>query len=375
MKYSDGRILAEDLKSQLNLPPFNNSAVDGYAIIKKDLKNKKSFFCSRRVAAGDNKNILIKSGEAVRVFTGAKMPSNSSTVIMQENVEKKGRKIILLKTPTLGDNYRLKGEDIKKNRKILPKGARINQQNINLIAAAGIRKIKVYKKINIGFFTSGNELRKPTIKLKNSDINNSNYYALNALLDKKYISKKYLGNLKDNLETVKKSLMIASKKFNIIITAGGASVGDEDHLINALLSIGKIYFWRAAIKPGRPLAFGKINKCYVVCLPGNPVSVQLLYAMLIKPLILKLCGGSLELPSSSKIYSNFNMKKKTKRMEWLRVIKTKINEKDFATKYPKQGSGMISSISYSNGIIEVGEDVSLIKKDDIFEFYDFESLF
>ena len=174
---------------------------------------------------------------------------------------------------------------------------------------------------------------------------------------------------------MKNNLIKASKKFNIIITAGGASVGEEDHLINALCGLGKLYFWKAAIKPGRPLAFGKINKCYVVCLPGNPVSVQLLYGMLIKPLILKLCGSTLKLPSSSKIHVNFNMKKKTKRMEWLRVTKTTKNKKDFAIKYPKQGSGMISSISYSSGIIEIGEEVSLIKKGDLFEFYDFESLF
>ena len=161
----------------------------------------------------------------------------------------------------------------------------------------------------------------------------------------------------------------------MIITAGGASVGDEDHLIDALANLGKIFFWRAAIKPGRPIAFGKINKCFIICLPGNPVSVQLLYAMLIKPLIIKLCGGVLELPSSSKIHANFYMKKKTKRMEWLRVIKMKHNKKDYANKYPKQGSGMISSISYSNGIIEIDEGISKIKKGDIFEFYDFESLF
>ncbi len=372
---SNGRILAEDLISQINLPPFNNSAVDGYALIKKDLNLKKIFTCTRRVAAGDNKKIIIKPGEAVRVFTGARMPSNSSTVVMQENVIIEGKNIRLLKTPLFGENYRLKGEDIKKNKKILLKGTKINQQNLNLIAAAGIRKIKVYKKIKIGFFTSGNELRRPTKRLKNSEINNSNYYALNGLLDKNYITKKYLGNLRDNLKFVKNNLISASKKFNIIITAGGASVGDEDHLINALSSLGKIYFWRAAIKPGRPLAFGKIKKCYVICLPGNPVSVQLLYAMLITPLILKLCGGFLKLPNSSKIYTNFNMKKKTKRMEWLRVTKTMKNKKDIANKYPKQGSGMISSISYSSGIIEIGEEVSSIKKGDVFEFYDFENLF
>ena len=160
-----------------------------------------------------------------------------------------------------------------------------------------------------------------------------------------------------------------------IVGAGGASVGDEDHLIKVLSELGKVYFWRAAIKPGRPIAVGKINKCFVICLPGNPVSVQLLYAMLVKPLIEKLSGGNFKLPSSSKITANFSMKKKTKRMEWLRVNKETINNKNIANKFPKQGSGMISSISYSDGIIEIDENVSQVKKGDIFDFYNYESLF
>ncbi len=361
LENSEDRFLYENIKSKINLPPFNNSAVDGYAILKADLKTKKIFFCNRRIAAGDNKNIKVKPGEAVRIFTGAKMPTNSSTIVMQENTYKKGNKIHLIKIPKFGDNYRLKGEDIKKNQKILEKGSKLNQQNINLIAATGISKIKVFKKIKIGFFTSGNELRKPTKNLKNSEINNSNYYSLNNLLDKNFIEKKYCGNLKDNFKSIKNKIFYSSKKFNVIITAGGASVGDEDHVIKVLSELGKVYFWRAAIKPGRPIAVGKINNCYIICLPGNPVSVQLLYAF--------------KLPSSSKIIVNFSMKKKTKRMEWLRVNKETINNKNIANKFPKQGSGMISSISYSDGIIEIDENVSQVNKGDIFDFYNYESLF
>ena len=141
------------------------------------------------------------------------------------------------------------------------------------------------------------------------------------------------------------------------------------------LKVGKIFFWKAAIKPGRPIAVGKINKTFVVCLPGNPVSVQLLFAMLIIPFIKSLAGGKFEIPKSELIYSYFNMKKKNKRMEWLRVIKKRIKNKNYAIKFPKQGSGMITSISYSDGIIEIPEDVSKIKKEDIFEFYNFDHIF
>ena len=375
LQNSLGRFLYTDLKSKVDIPPFNNSAVDGYAILKKDLKNKKIFYCNRKILAGSKKNLRIKSGETIRVFTGAKMPLNSSTVVMQENTIKNNNKIRILKVPSLGDNYRIKGEDIKKNQKILFKGSQINQKNINLIAASGIKKVEVFKKIKIGFFTSGNELRQPTKNLKKSEIINSNYFALNSLLDKSFISKKYLGNLKDNLKLVKNKIFAASKNNNIIITSGGASVGEEDHLIKALSDLGNIFFWKAAIKPGKPIALGKINNCYVICLPGNPVSVQLLFVMLLNPLIKKLSGGNFNLPKSSKIVVNFNMQKKTRRMEWLRIIRKTLNNINIAIKYPKQGSGMISSVSYSDGIIEIDEEITQIKKGDIFDFYDFENLF
>ena len=375
LQNSLGRFLYTDLKSKVDIPPFNNSAVDGYALLKKDLNNKKILYCNRKILAGSKKNLKIKSGETIRVFTGAKMPLNSSTVVMQENTIQNNNKITISKFPKLGENYRLKGEDIKKNQKILLKGSQINQKNINLIAASGIKKVEVFKKIKIGFFTSGNELRRPTKNLKKSEINNSNYFALNSLLDTSFISKKYLGNLKDNLKVVKKKIFAASKKNNIIITSGGASVGEEDHLIKALSDLGDIFFWKAAIKPGKPIALGKINNCYVICLPGNPVSVQLLFAMLINPLIKKLSGGNFNLPKSSKIVANFNMQKKTRRMEWLRIIRKTLNNKNIAIKYPKQGSGMISSITYSDGIIEIDADTSVIKKGDIFDYYDFDNLF
>ena len=168
IKNCKDRILAQDLISTINLPPFNNSAVDGYAILSSEINNKSFLIGDNRIAAGDNKNIKIKKGQAIRIFTGAKMPTNSSTVIMQENINVFNNKIIVKKKPSKGQNTRLKGEDIKKNKKILKKGTRIDTNYINLIAAIGFRKIKVFKKIKIGFFTSGDELRKPIKHLKNS---------------------------------------------------------------------------------------------------------------------------------------------------------------------------------------------------------------
>ena len=372
---AEDKILAENIYSKINLPPFKNSAVDGYAILKYDLNNSQKIISKTRIAAGDSKEVKINKGEVVRIFTGAKMPLNSNTVVMQENTKLENNKLKLLKIPNYGENCRHKGEDISKGKLVLKKGSKIDVKNLNLIAAIGYNKVKVYSKIKVGFFTSGNELVKPTTKLTKSKINNSNFFLLNSLLNKNYISKRFLGNLSDNYKKVENNLLKNISKFNMIITTGGASVGDEDHLVKALENNGKIFFWRAAIKPGRPIAVGKIQNTYIVCLPGNPVSVQLLYAFIVKPLILKLLGTPLKKISAEKLKTNFSMIKKTKRLEWLRVSKKFINNEYVIVKHPKQGSGMISSISYSDGIVEIPEHVSSIKKGDIFNYYDFDKLF
>ena len=372
---AEDKILAENIYSKINLPPFKNSAVDGYALLKKDLNKTPKKINQNRVAAGDTTSHKIKEGEVIRIFTGAKMPSNSDTVVMQENTEISDNKLSLLKVPVYGDNCRHKGEDIYKGSLVLKKGTKIDTKNLNLIAAIGYSKIKVYAKIKIGFYTSGNELVKPTTKLKNSKINNSNFYLLNSLLNKNYITKKFLGNLPDNANKIKKNLLKEVSKYNMIITTGGASVGDEDHLIDTLKNNGEIFFWRAAIKPGRPIAIGKIKKTYIVCLPGNPVSVQLLFVFVVKPLIYKLIGSLINNVQPEKIATNFSMIKKTKRLEWLRVSKKLIKDKYVLLKHPKQGSGMITSISYSDGVVEIPEDVSFINKGDVFDYYDFDKLF
>ena len=201
---AEDKILAENIYSKISLPPFKNSAVDGYALLKQDLNKTPKKINNIRVAAGDTANHKIKGGEVIRIFTGAKMPSNSTTVVMQENTEIIDNKLFLIKIPIYGDNCRHKGEDISKGSLVLKKGTKIDTKNLNLIAAIGYSKIKVYVKIKIGFYTSGNELVEPTTKLKNSKINNSNYYLLNSLLNKNYITKNFLGNLPDNADKKKK---------------------------------------------------------------------------------------------------------------------------------------------------------------------------
>lgn len=370
------RFLAEDLKSEINLPPFKNSAVDGYALLKTDILQKKTNLnYKQRVAAGDKTPRNIRIGEATRIFTGAQMPSNSFTVVMQENVILHKNNITIKKMPSYGENCRLAGEDIKKGKKILFNGDKISTTNINLIAAIGIKNIFVKKKINIGYFTSGNELRQPSEKLKGSEINNSNYFSLKALLNKPYIDSKYLGILKDKEEIITKYFLKNINKYHVIITTGGASVGEEDHIIKIINKLGKLYFWKTAIKPGRPLAFGKIQNTIIICLPGNPVSVHLLYGMIIRPFLEYLCSDKFLAPEGILAKTNFAMKKKNKRLEWLRVNIDKKKKYLVVSKYHKQGSGMISSMVFADGILEIPEEVSQISKNQFYTYYSFKSLF
>ena len=370
------RFLAEDVKSEINLPPFKNSAVDGYALLKTDILNKRNHLVSnQRVVAGDKHPQNIKKGEALQIFTGAKMPLNADTIVMQENVIIKKNNILIKKMPFYGENCRFVGEDIKKGKKILQKKDKITVSNINLIAAIGKKNVLVKKKINIAYFTSGNELRNPTENLKESEINNSNYYSLKALLTKPYINSKYLGILRDNEDIIKKSFLENINKFNIIITSGGASVGQEDHLIKILNQLGKVYFWKTAIKPGRPLAVGRIKNTIIICLPGNPVSVHLLYGMIVRPFIEYLCGGKFIPPEYVHAKTDFIMKKKNKRLEWLRGKINKKKKNLVVSKYDKQGSGMISSVAFADGILEIPEEVNHISKGQLYNYYSFKNLF
>ena len=374
---SYGRISSSDIKSKINIPPFNNSAVDGYALHSKDIKNKKNLKCIYRITAGDNKKVYLKSGEVARIFTGACMPKNSNTVVMQENtIIDKNKNIKLKKIPQLGENCRLYGEDIAVGERVLKLGQEINTTNINLLAAIGKSQIKVTRHLKVGYFTNGNELKEPTEKLQYGEINNSNHYSLYSLLRNNYIKSKYLGILPDNRKKIIKNLINDIDKYDVIITTGGASVGEEDYLIKIIKELGKLIFWKTLIKPGRPLALGKIKKTLIICLPGNPVSVHLLYGMLIKPFFKHLLGSKLLTPKSYTAKVNFSMRKKTKRLEWIRVnIYEKKSGTIIVNKYPKQGSGMISSIAFSDGIIEIPESISQINIGDKFDLYLFKDIF
>ena len=373
-----GRILSKDIISKINVPPSNNSAVDGYAFKHSDL-NKKSetiLKLAGRITAGQNFNKKIKKGEIARIFTGARVPEGADTVIMQEDCNTTDNEIVLKPGIFKGANIRKKGEDIKYGKKIISKGSKLKAQDIALIASVGIKEIGVFEKLTVGIFTTGNELYEPGTKTSNSGIYDSNRYCLKNLLETINCSVKDYGIKKDNEKLIKNTLKKISKECDLIITTGGMSVGEEDYVRKVLEKNGSLNFWNIAIKPGRPLAIGKIDKTIIICLPGNPVSVYLLFGMIIKPFLEFLCSSRMTMPNNYIAKANFSMQKKTERLEWLRVvIDKKIDSEIYVNKYLKQGSGIISSISFSDGIIEIPEQVSQINKGDKFDLYLFSELF
>ena len=380
LENSEGRILAKNLISKINVPSYNNSAVDGFAFNFEDFKKNKGFL--KKIGSSSPGKPFFKkidSGESIEIFTGSylisKTRKSADTVVMKEDCEVKGSKLKIMRLPQKGANIRLMGEDIKKGKIIMKKGSKIRPVDLGFISSIGINKFSVYKKIKVGIFSSGNELSTNNKTKQKYKIFDSNKITLFTLLEKLHCEVIDLGIIEDDYQESIKKLNYAASQVDLIITTGGVAGSESDLIVKAVNRIGELNLWKLAIKPGRPLAFGSIQGKPFFGLPGNPVSVQLLYAMLVKPLIEKLSGGNFKLPTSSKITANFSMKKKTKRMEWLRVNKETINNKNIANKFPKQGSGMISSISYSDGIIEIDENVSQVNKGDIFDFYSYESLF
>jgi molybdopterin molybdotransferase len=360
-----GRILSKDIISKINVPPFNNSAVDGYAFKYSDLnkKNETTLKLTGRITAGQNFNKKIKTGEIARIFTGAKVPEGADTVIMQEDCNDTDNQIVLKPGIFKEANIRKKGEDIKYGKKILLKGSKLKAQDIGLIASIGIKEIHVFEKLTVGIFTTGNELYEPGAKTSNSGIYDSNRYCLKNLLKTINCSVKDYGIKKDNEKLIKNTLKKISKECDLIITTGGMSVGEEDYVRKVIEKNGSLNFWNIAIKPGRPVALGNIFKKSFIGLPGNPVSVMITFLKIALPTINKLSGFSSPKEKNFIVTTDFNFKKKSGRKEFLRVtISKNLNGQIKIKNYPKSGSGVFTSMVETDGLIELPEKLTYLKK-------------
>ena len=359
---SIGRILAKDIHSKINVPGFDNSAMDGYTIAlnENDLsKTNQTFNVVDRIAAGSTGNAL-KKGDAARIFTGAPIPKGANTVVMQEECQasEDGSEITIKRALELNENIRPIGNDILKNDVILRAGKKIKPEDISLAASVGIGELEVFKRLKVGVFFTGDELVEPGNSLTAGKIYNSNRYALVALLKNAGCEVVNLGNIKDNFDSTCVALENLSEVCDLIMTTGGVSVGEEDHVKPAVEKLGSLNLWKIKMKPGKPLAYGQVRNIPFIGLPGNPVSSFVTYCIFALPFIKKMQGNSKFKNEAIKVKTNFDCKRAKPRREYARVQIDYSSEIPLASLYPKQGSDVMSSVVWADGIIEIPENTT-----------------
>lgn len=373
-----GRILFHNIISQLNVPRHNNSAVDGYAFNVGDLSTKES--TSLKVVGlaytGKPYTNKINARQCIRIMTGALIPEGVDTVVMQEHIVLKNRNISVNNPPKIGENIRLAGEDIKLGETILHAGRLITAADIGLLASVGITEIKVQRKLKIALASTGNEVIDIGSACATGQIYDSNKYCLYAALLRPSIEIINMGILADNPKTLQNNFDKYSKIVDVIISSGGVSVGDADYVKTALQKSGKINFWKIAIKPGRPLAFGRLGKSIFFGLPGNPVAVMVTFYQFVLPALEFILGiKDRAIVPTFKAKTLENIRKKPGRTEIVRAILQQDNDGKLTVKTTgKQGSGVLSSMSLANAFIVLEHDKSSVKIGEMVTVQAFSSL-
>jgi len=373
-----GRYLAEDIKSKINIPPQDNSAVDGIAINYLKYKNN-SNYCYEIISeinAGDIFKKKIGKNQCVKVSTGAHLPNYLDTVIMIEDVKFLNNKLVELpKILTTKKNVRKKGEDIKKGKIIITKKTVLRSQEIGLLASINKITIKVFEKIKIAIVSNGNELVNPGTTKKNNQIYYSNRFMLMDLLKLPCNIVTDSGILNDDYEKIKRKIIALKEKNDLIVISGGASVGHKDYVVKIIKKIGKIIFSSIAIKPGRPMSFGILdNKIPILILPGNPVASFVTFNLFGNFILNCMHGLISKKPDFFLVKSNFNMMKKYGREEYLRGKLIRKKNELFVNKYSTEGAGILSSVVWSDGLIKLNAETKQIKINDYLQFFPYSKI-
>lgn len=367
------RVLADDVCSTIDVPGYDNSAMDGYAVRSEDCKTVgTSLPVSQRIPAG-MVGAALKKGTAARIFTGAPIPVGADAVVMQELCEGDGEAVVINTIVNTNENIRRAGEDIAKDKVILTSGTRLRAQELGLLASVGLAGLKVKRKIKVATFFTGDELVNPGKPLSSGQIYNSNRYTLRGLLQAMDCEVIDLGIVPDTIEATTEVLKQAATCADLVITSGGVSVGEEDYVRIALKALGELTMWRIAMKPGKPVAFGKIDDVLFMGLPGNPVSVFVTFLIFTHGLIRKLQGANDYALTRTSVTADFEWRD-VRRQEYLRVRLVQKNNQMVAQLYPHQGSGVLSSASWADGLVEVAIGAE-IKKGDVVNYLPFEGLY
>lgn len=362
LKHAFGRILATDVCSSINLPVARNSAMDGYAFSSQHFAKKLT--CVGTSWAGKPFAGELKQGECVRIFTGAVLPENADSVVMQEEVTVDGNKIYFPEEVKFNKNVREIGEDVKIGEILCQARKTLSAIDLGLLASAGIQTVSVFRQLKIAYFSTGDELVGLSENLAVGKIYDSNRYSLRGLLQNPNFEIFDGGVIADNKTLLKTTLINAAQNFDVIITTGGASVGEADFVKEVLTECGEVNFWKIAIKPGKPLAFGKIGICYFFGLPGNPVAVTTTFDIIVKSALVQLAGGKYEKPFEFQAICTQNIKKSRGRQEYQRGIFSQREDDGQFQVLPmnRQGSHILSSASNANCYIVLPADCEDLQK-------------
>lgn len=357
-----GRVLAFDLVSPLDVPPHDNSAMDGYALRVRDVKEAGTVLpVSQRIAAGVVRQPLLP-GTAARIFTGAPIPAGADAVLMQEKTQSLDGAVRFLAVPPVGNAIRRRGEDVAVGQVVLLRGTRLTPQALGMVATVGATTVDVYRSPRVGVFSTGDELLMPGQPLRPGAIYNSNRATLMACVQALGGQCEDLGVVPDRLDATRAALRDAAGRFDLIVTSGGVSVGEEDHLKSALAAEGLLHDWKLAIKPGKPLAYGRIHTgerdCHVMGLPGNPVSAFVTFLLLVRPVLLQLQGLAPSMPRGYELRAEFDWPRADARREFLRARRT---ADDGVELFPHQGSGVLTSTVWGDGLVDnpPGQSIAL----------------
>ena len=372
---ADGRVLAESLLAPLDVPAHDNSSMDGYAVRSTDWTSSATVLqVHQRIAAGSVGQALAPLS-AARIFTGAPIPDGADAVVMQEQcTSPQAGHISMATAPTAGQWIRRRGEDVTTGATVLLKGELLAPASIGLAASIGFDKLLVAAPVRVALFSTGDELVMPgdvaPAAMKPGAIYNSNRFFLRALLQRLGCAVTDMGIVPDKLEATKIALAAASSHHDLILTSGGVSVGEEDHIKPAVQALGELHLWQIAIKPGKPFAYGRVNAAHFIGLPGNPVSSFVTFLLLVRPFIRKLQGATQLAPESMATCANFNWPKADKRREFLRV---KRNPGGGLELFDNQSSGVLTSAVWADGLVD-NPAGKTIAPGDVVQFIPFSSL-
>jgi molybdopterin molybdotransferase len=364
-----GRIIAADIAAAMDLPPFDNSAVDGYAVRHCDLaaEGETRLAIGERVTAGRSASRALRPGEAMRIFTGAPMPAGADTVFMQEDVRVDGNTLIAPSGLRPGANARLAGEDVRAGAVVLPAGRRLDAQHVALAAAIGLTTLSVRRRVRVAVFSTGDEIVEPGTPRPEAALFDANRYLLAGLIERLGAAPTDLGILPDEPQALARAIAAAARDHDLVLTSGGVSAGEADHVRSAVESVGRLVFWRVAIKPGRPVAMGVIPGASpgagaaFVGLPGNPAAVYVTFARVVRPLILRLAGAEAVPLLPLQVRSAFGYRKKSGRREYVRVKLVRSADGGVeAVKHAQEGAGVITSLTETDGLVELPEDLTAV---------------